>query len=131
MAEIILAGCIMRDFEGRILLLHRKVPPVQWELPGGKMEPGETPQEAAVREIGEELRCRVVILSQLGKASFTEGERRFRYIWFEAKIMEPDRPIVGETDKFDKLRYWDIETLKGMQKLLSRNMQNLLNSGLL
>ena len=44
--------------EGRVLLTRR--PPggplaLQWELPGGKLEEGETPAHAVVREIREEL----------------------------------------------------------------------------
>lgn len=37
----------------------------RWELPGGKVEAGETEQQAAVREIGEELGCRVRVGSAL------------------------------------------------------------------
>jgi 8-oxo-dGTP diphosphatase len=46
------------DPEGRILMQHRaataKISPNQWALPGGKIEVGETPDEAARREVIEE-----------------------------------------------------------------------------
>lgn len=46
----------------RLLAARRTEPPAlagQWELPGGKVEPGETWQEAAHREIDEELDVRI------------------------------------------------------------------------
>lgn len=44
-----------------VLLQQRASPPFpgQWELPGGKLRPGEAPAAAAAREAREELRCEV------------------------------------------------------------------------
>jgi 8-oxo-dGTP diphosphatase len=56
------------DLHGRVLLAQR--PPhkhlgLKWEFPGGKVEPAETPEQALLREIREELRCDLEILSAL------------------------------------------------------------------
>jgi 8-oxo-dGTP diphosphatase len=46
------------DPQGRVLMQHRdqhaKVSPNQWAMPGGKIEEGESPEEAARREVWEE-----------------------------------------------------------------------------
>ena len=53
---------------GRLLAARRSAPPElagRWELPGGKVEPGETPQDAVVRELREELGIETVVLDRL------------------------------------------------------------------
>ena len=50
--------------EGRVLLAQRRADqaqPLVWEFPGGKVEPGESPSQALVREIEEELACSIEV----------------------------------------------------------------------
>ena len=52
----VVAAVIERD--GCVLIAQRKRTgqhPLKWEFPGGKVEPGEAPEAAVVRELGEEL----------------------------------------------------------------------------
>ena len=56
---------------GRLLAARRTSPAEaagRWELPGGKVEPGESPAEAAVREVAEELGCDVTVTGALDGA---------------------------------------------------------------
>jgi 8-oxo-dGTP diphosphatase len=55
---LLVAACALVDPDGRVLLAKR--PPGKplaglWEFPGGKIEPGETPEAALIRELAEEL----------------------------------------------------------------------------
>jgi 8-oxo-dGTP diphosphatase len=49
-------GAIITDQAGRLLLIRRRNEPGAglWSLPGGRIEPGETDQQAVVREVREE-----------------------------------------------------------------------------
>jgi 8-oxo-dGTP diphosphatase len=50
--------------EGRVLVAQRRADqsqPLVWEFPGGKVEPGESPSQALVREIQEELACSIEV----------------------------------------------------------------------
>ena len=54
--------CALIERAGRLLLAQRpahKHLPLKWEFPGGKVEPGEDPAAAIVREIREELGCEI------------------------------------------------------------------------
>jgi len=55
---VLVAACALIDIDGRVLLARRpegKVMAGLWEFPGGKLLPGETPENALIRELKEEL----------------------------------------------------------------------------
>jgi len=59
---LLVAACALIDADGRVLLAKRpQGRPLAglWEFPGGKVEPGETPEAALIRELEEELAIRV------------------------------------------------------------------------
>ena len=55
-APIPCAGAVIRDRDGRLLLVRRGHAPSEglWSVPGGRVEDGETPEQAAAREVLEE-----------------------------------------------------------------------------
>ena len=58
----VVGAAIIED--GKILCAQRGPSmslPLKWEFPGGKIEPGESPEEALAREIKEEINCSIEI----------------------------------------------------------------------
>jgi 8-oxo-dGTP diphosphatase len=55
---LLVAACALVDADGRVLMCQRpegKQLAGLWEFPGGKLEPGETPEACLIRELKEEL----------------------------------------------------------------------------
>ena len=63
-------GAVIKDGDGRLLLIRRGHEPGAglWSLPGGRIEPGETDQQAVAREVLEETGLRVDCGRLLGRA---------------------------------------------------------------
>lgn len=58
MKILLVVACALIDGDGRVLIAQRpdgKSMAGLWEFPGGKMEPGERPEETLIRELHEEL----------------------------------------------------------------------------
>ncbi|MFE4502872.1 (deoxy)nucleoside triphosphate pyrophosphohydrolase [Rhodococcus sp. NPDC056743] len=86
----IVAGAIFRD--GRLLLAQRIRPPElagMWELPGGKVEALETPQQALERELAEELGVVVRCGRRIGVDVALGGMRVLRAYRVEILAGEP------------------------------------------
>lgn len=63
---LVVGAAIIRD--GAVLAARRTAPAEaagRWEFPGGKVEPGESREDALVREIAEELGCRIELTGWL------------------------------------------------------------------
>jgi 8-oxo-dGTP diphosphatase len=55
---VLVAACALVDPDGRVLIAQRpegKSMAGLWEFPGGKIEPGEQPEQSLIRELQEEL----------------------------------------------------------------------------
>ncbi|WP_026918033.1 NUDIX hydrolase [Gordonia shandongensis] len=67
MKPVLAAGAVISDASGRLLLVKRGHDPERgcWSVPGGHVEPGEAPKEAAAREVFEETGLRVSVGREL------------------------------------------------------------------
>jgi 8-oxo-dGTP diphosphatase len=83
----VVAAVIERD--GRVLVAQR--PPhkhlaLKWEFPGGKVEPGEEPAAALVREIQEELGCDIAVGRALPRCIHTYATMTIELIPFFCRL---------------------------------------------
>ncbi|WP_039636721.1 NUDIX hydrolase [Streptomyces sp. 769] len=67
--------------EGRVLMVRRRVSEgeLSWQFPAGKIEPGETAEEAAVRETSEETGLTVSAVKLLGERVHPKTQRLMSY----------------------------------------------------
>lgn len=89
MSLVVVGAAIMRD--GRLLAAQRAEPASMaggWEFPGGKVDPGETDEQALVRECAEELGVRVVLGDRIG-GDWPLSETALMRVW-TAHLVEGD-----------------------------------------
>ena len=90
LAPLIVAAAALVDRDGRVLVQRRPVGKAHgglWEFPGGKLEPGETPEAALIRELEEELAIAVPCgcLTPAAFASTPLGDRHLLLLLFVAR----------------------------------------------
>ncbi len=131
-AEILVVAALVSGTTAggqRTWLLTRRSSPGTWqgywELPGGKVEPGESPEQALIREIKEELSLKSVIASRHCVLSFDYPDRRVVLICYEtileqktwqlsvhdkARFMTADEALESRLLPADILLFQDLKT---------------------
>lgn len=94
------AGGAVKNSEGRLLMIYRRD---KWDLPKGKIDKGETPGQAAVREVEEE--CGISGLKILRPLSptyhtYKEGEQIvLKKTWWYEMSTTDTKPLVPQTEE--------------------------------
>ena len=95
----VVAAMIRRD--GRFLICQRpkdKANAGLWEFPGGKMEVGETPEAALVREIREELDCDIEVGRAISTVEHVYPHIAIRLTLYEAAVKAGEPKCLEHAD---------------------------------
>ncbi|MFK0285856.1 (deoxy)nucleoside triphosphate pyrophosphohydrolase [Streptomyces sp. NPDC090499] len=114
--RIVVVGAALLD-SGRLLAARRSAPPElagRWELPGGKVEPGESAEHALVRELHEELGVEAEALARV-PGEWPLREPYVLQVW--TARLHPGSPDPEPLQDHDELRWltpaeiWDVNWL--------------------
>jgi ADP-ribose pyrophosphatase YjhB (NUDIX family) len=108
-------GAVVHDAAGRLLLIRRGREPGRglWSVPGGRVEPGETNEQAVEREVLEETGLRVRAGSPVGRVTIPAADVVFDVVDFACRLVDPDeQPVPG--DDADAVVFADAATLESL-----------------
>ena len=108
-------GAVVRDDAGRLLLIRRGHEPSRglWSLPGGRVEPGETLEEAVVREVREETGLEVRVGAPVGSVLIPAGTVVYDVTDFACTPLDVAAvPVAG--DDADDVAWVDATALDGL-----------------
>lgn len=69
--------------------------PLMWEFPGGKIEVGEKPEEALVREINEELSCDINVKGHIDTSFYEYDTFTIELSVYEVELTD-SQPVISE-----------------------------------
>jgi len=101
------------EHEGRIFATQRGYGEWKdwWEFPGGKIEPGEEPQDALLREIREELDCEIEVGQLLTTVEYDYPQFHLSMTCFMCRLKE-GKPQLLEHEDARWLRPEELDTVK-------------------
>ena len=98
MKTIRVVAALLFDNQGNFLVAERAYGEFagKWEFPGGKIEEGETEEEAIIREMKEELDVGIVPEKIIGVFSHTYDERKIELVLVRCALVLPSQKIISD-----------------------------------
>ena len=123
-------SCAIIIWGSKILAVQRgqkSSHPLKWEFPGGKIQSDETAEQCVVREIEEELRLHIDVLSQLECIEFDYGTKQIRLIPFICKIISGELILTEHVAKcwFDLGEWQTIDWSGADYEMLQKNQNRI------
>jgi 8-oxo-dGTP diphosphatase len=106
-AEVRAAGGVVLDPDGRVALVHRPRYD-DWTLPKGKLDPGESFEDAALREVWEETGLRGRLVRELPSSEYLDAKGRSKVVRYWLMKVEQDPGFVPN-DEVDELRWVPVD----------------------
>jgi ADP-ribose pyrophosphatase YjhB (NUDIX family) len=106
------AGVLFRDHHGRVLLVKPTYKD-GWDLPGGYVEPGESPKQTARREVLEELGIEPPVgrLLAFDWAPHPNEGDKLLFIFDGGYLAGRPAPASTAADEIEAVRFWDVHDL--------------------
>jgi 8-oxo-dGTP diphosphatase len=111
--EVLAAGGVIVRDDGRIAVIHRPRYD-DWSLPKGKLDPGESFEDGAVREVLEETGVRGRIVGELEPTSYVDRKGRDKLVRWYRMELDGDPSDFAPNDEVDELRWLTPDEAHGL-----------------
>lgn len=124
------AGGLVLNPKGELLMIYRNG---HWDLPKGKMENGETPEQTAIREVEEECGIKQIkIVESLISTYHIFSQNRNNCIkrtyWFEMSSKDTSKPKAQEEEGIEEAKWMPAGELKKVMGKVYLSLQEVLLS---
>ena len=125
--EMVFSRVVIKDKDNNILVVQDRAN--LWNLPGGKLELGETPMDCAKREVLEEIGITVHKLTEVFQGEFHFGNIQWKgYFYFAESVSGV--PAMNEMDKIKGIRFvnrndqvtFPVELLEVMEEIFNGDL---------